>query len=129
VPDKPLRSLADILGVPDPARPDEDTSVYDEPKTAREFALKVLNSPEYRFSVYRRLMLHEFPPALEVLLHHYAYGKPVEKVEVKDTSNPLEATSLTNLKERVITLQRIISQLESDDAPDTSSSDDSKTIH
>lgn len=128
MPDKPLRSLADVLGVLDPARPDDQTPVYDEPKTAREFALRVLNSPEYRHSVYRRLMLHEFPPALEVLLHHYAYGKPVEKVEVKDTSNPLETISLGTLKERVITLQRIISQLESDDVS-APSADVAKTIH
>ena len=49
---------------------------------AREFALEVLRSTYYRESIRRRAALGLLPPAIESLLWHYAYGKPVERVEL-----------------------------------------------
>jgi len=47
----------------------------------REFARKTLEAPAYVASVDRRL-LRVTAPHMETLLHHYADGKPPDKVEM-----------------------------------------------
>jgi hypothetical protein len=47
----------------------------------RAFARETLESPEYVASLKRRLT-HGSAPHMETLLHHYAYGKPPDKVEM-----------------------------------------------
>ena len=52
-------------------------------KTTREIrdaARAILDRPEYRASIQRRLDAGK-APHMEVLLHHYAFGKPKDKVE------------------------------------------------
>ena len=54
-------------------------------KTTREvksFAIKVLEDPRYVASLWRRIKKDTLPPAVEVLLYYYAYGKPKERLEV-----------------------------------------------
>lgn len=112
-----MQSLADFLGARDRDLPDH----VPEPQpratnlSIQERAREILSSPEYFQSVLDRLRLGEFPPQMEVLLHHYAYGKPVERVEVKDTTAPLEEVSLAQLKSRAATLLNLIAQLEGDE--------------
>lgn len=57
----------------------------------KAFFRGVLESDEYRESLKARLLAGEVAPALEALAYHYAYGKPVERVEMtgKD-GEPLE---------------------------------------
>lgn len=49
---------------------------------AREFARELLNSQVYRENLKLRLMAGDLPANLEAMLFHYAYGKPVETLEV-----------------------------------------------
>ena len=46
----------------------------------REAAREVLENPRYRRSLEERL-LKGTAPHMETLLHHYAYGKPTERLE------------------------------------------------
>lgn len=48
---------------------------------AATFAKAILSSREYRESIRHRLILGELPPAVEVRLFDYAFGKPIDKVE------------------------------------------------
>ena len=48
---------------------------------ARAMAADILDTPEYKESVMERIRLHTLPPAVEVLLLHYRFGRPSMKVE------------------------------------------------
>jgi len=56
-------------------------------KVTREiaaYARDFLESADYRASAHRRVLAGR-APHLETLLHHYAFGKPVERVQVDET--------------------------------------------
>jgi hypothetical protein len=42
----------------------------------------ILESDEYKASILRRIVADNLAPAVEVMFHHYAYGKPKDTVEV-----------------------------------------------
>lgn len=119
-----MKTLADYLGLPSVEeemrqRAETQGPVTSEPEiesddlfTARAFARNILNSREYRQSLKDRIQLHELPAAVEVLLYHYACGKPIDKLEVEDKTDPTKAVSLEQLKARAQVLQNLISQLE-----------------
>jgi hypothetical protein len=73
-----MQSLAEYLGVAVhadvPAQPVECESV-------ESFARQILTSPEYRASLFRRIILGELPAAVELRLLDYAWGKPTERIE------------------------------------------------
>lgn len=76
-----------------------------EPKlTVKDFCKGVLNSQEYRESLMRRVILDELPPAVECMLWDRAWGKTVEKVEVKDTTGQLEELTIEQLETRALYL-------------------------
>jgi len=58
-----------------PGRPNKAT------REIRAFARETLEAPAYVESLNRRL-LRGSAPHMETLLHHYAYGKPPDKVEM-----------------------------------------------
>jgi hypothetical protein len=41
-------------------------------------ARSILEHPQYQDNLLRRALAGELPPAMEILLYHYAYGKPVD---------------------------------------------------
>ena len=49
-------------------------------REVREWARGLLEDPLYRAALQRRLIDGTCPPQLEVLLYHYAYGKPVDVI-------------------------------------------------
>jgi|SRR6266853_1739521 len=49
-------------------------------REVKEWARGLLEDPEYRDALQRRLIDGTCPPQLEVLLYHYAYGKPVDVI-------------------------------------------------
>jgi hypothetical protein len=51
---------------------------------ASAFARKLLDDAMYQEQLKIRLMDGSLPSNIEALLYHYAYGKPVESVEVTD---------------------------------------------
>lgn len=85
-----FQSLADVLGtVP------ESTSDLVEVDVAKiddigAFCRAILDSHEYRQSISFRITLGTLPPAVELRFYDYAAGKPVERVEVKDSSERIE---------------------------------------
>jgi hypothetical protein len=81
-----MKKLADILGIanafdidPMPTTVIERQEV--ENPTAQQFALSILESPEYRQSLLRRILTDDLPPAVETKLMDYGWGKPKETIE------------------------------------------------
>lgn len=68
-------------------------------RMAQEFAMRVLDSEGYRRSLELRANSGTLPPAVETMLWHYAYGKPVETIHL---TTPLEGTDLTELSDEEI---------------------------
>lgn len=97
-----MKSLAEHLGTLDPRTPDAPRPTPTHYTSAKAFAQDVLNSQEYRDHLYRLLLLDELPPAVECLLYHYAYGKPVERVEVTETPVDLDDLSIEQLEARAL---------------------------
>lgn len=110
-----MESLADFLGAND-RWSDKDpvstrTPTASPRLSSRLFFRQFLHSPEYRQSLIDRVRLGTLPPALEVLMHHYAYGKPVEHVEVKDKTERVEDLTVEEIEKRVLELANIARQL------------------
>ena len=99
-----MKSLAEHLGVIDPRQPDDAPRPKPTKKQIREFCAEILASDEYRASLLRRIFLDELPPAIEALIYHYAHGKPVEKMEVHQTTASLEELSAEQLEQRAMFL-------------------------
>ena len=63
---------------------------------AREFASRLIDDPEYRDSLRERLLAGS-AGAIEILLWHYAKGRPIERVE---TGAPNAFATLTDAELR-----------------------------
>jgi hypothetical protein len=91
-----MKSLYDILAPEDRAdsfTPSElDTAQLSDKASVKDFARDILNSAQYRLSVLRRIVLDDLPPAVEIMLYAYAYGKPVDRLEVTDKTARKELT-------------------------------------
>jgi len=57
----------------------------------KEFARSVLESPNYRASLKKRLICGN-APKIEELLYHYAFGRPVERTEVTGEDGAIKIT-------------------------------------
>jgi hypothetical protein len=60
---------------------------------AQNFAKKLLEAPTYIKNLETRLQAGVLAPAVEAMLWHYAYGKPVETIEVSHHLDKLEELS------------------------------------
>lgn len=77
-------------------------------RIARDRARQILDDPLYFKQLKDRALAGMLPPMLEVMLHQYAYGKPIERIEVLDDNNSREdfgAMSVDQLKERIEVLR------------------------
>jgi hypothetical protein len=112
-----FRSLAEHLGIDIPSSvtarddaPFEDPAFEDDPPNVRDFARGVLHSRSYRASLWRRIVTDELPPAVECKLLEYAYGKPIERVQVEDTTPRFEAVSFEELEQRALFYAKLLRQ-------------------
>ena len=65
---------------------------------ARTLALEILNDPIYKENLIARAQDGELSPQMEQLLFHYAYGKPVEELNVSAEDDNLADMSLDELR-------------------------------
>lgn len=108
------KSLADVLGVQDPQAPDNvvQVSAKNFRMTARAFCKEILDSRQYRESLLRRIITDSLPPAVEQLLYYYANGKPVERVEVKETTTDFSSLSPAQIEARLLHLAQIARRMQ-----------------
>jgi hypothetical protein len=78
---------------------------------AKVFCQEVLRSEEYRQSVRQRAKSGTLPAQVEVLLWHYAYGKPVEHVQVATAANTdLSELTTEQLAQRAAFIASVLSE-------------------
>jgi len=95
------QSLAEFLGLIDPLLPPEHQNPVPPPKmTAKALSKGILQSRTYYESILRRILLDTLPSAVELRLHDYAHGKPVEQIEVRELPADLSDLTSEQLKER-----------------------------
>jgi hypothetical protein len=83
-----------------------------------DFCKNILQSKEYRDFVIHRIYTRNLPPAIEQLFYHYAYGKPVERLE-HTGANGAPINTVTEIR-RVIVRPAVDMYDESDDTrPDS----------
>lgn len=123
------KTLAELLAVDDPRTNEPMPQPYAEPRSAKEFARQCLGSPEYRASIFRRILTDELSPQMECRLWDYAWGKPLERMQIEDKSTNLEDAPVELLEQRMKFLLSIIKTKrmndvqveEPDDGPSTDS--------
>lgn len=77
---------------------------------AQKFARNIVESQDYRDSLDRRIKADSLAPAVECMLWHYAYGKPIEQVNLNVTAH--EDLSALGLDELYVRAQELAKQLE-----------------
>lgn len=128
-----MQSLADFLGArptgPEPegeAAPRKSLSSM----SARAICRAILSSDEYRKSLLDRITLGELAPAVECRLWDYGYGKPVDRVEVKDTTQRFAQLSAEELEARALHLAQLARQVrETQDGALQEDSNTTDSIH
>ena len=106
-----MKTLAEALGVPDPEKPDEPVKPLPPGTTARSLARSILTTHEYRESILRRVLTDSLAPAVECKLYEYAYGKPVERVQVEDITPQLGELTIEQLEQRAMMLATMARKL------------------
>lgn len=126
-----FKSLADFLGVEDPVTKQLPSSPGPSPKlTVKDFCKEVLRSPQYRESLLRRIIMDELPPAVECMMYDRAYGKTVEKVEWKDTTDPIESLTIEQLEDRAMKLLEVARNLRKElSAPHDDEEQAQRSVH
>lgn len=100
-----VQTLAESLGVDVVPPGDAIVSPLDI-TDAKAFSLAVVSSIEFRRYIMVGLALGTLPGFTSILgrLLDHAWGKPVERVEVKDTTVPVESLTADQLEERAMRL-------------------------
>lgn len=108
-----MQSLAKFLLDQDEGESEDRqaTPAQGRPRSAKVISRTLLNSSEYRQSLVDRISLGELPPAVECKLWEYAYGKPIDRVEVKDTTPSLGQLTAEQLEERALRLAQLARQM------------------
>lgn len=78
---------------------------------AQSFAREIVESEAYRISVTRRAASGGLSPAIESMLWHYAYGKPIEQIAMTIRPGEEDLSSLS-MDELLTRAKMIAHQLE-----------------
>jgi hypothetical protein len=79
---------------------------------ARTFARSILESETYRKNLETRAAKGELPPAVETMLWHYAYGKPLESIALTVQPEDLTSLSAAQLAERALAITAQLKEAE-----------------
>lgn len=77
---------------------------------AQKLARNIVESQDYRDSLTRRIKSDTLPPAVECMLWHYAYGKPIEQVNLNVTQH--EDLSALGLDELFLRARELAQQID-----------------
>jgi hypothetical protein len=83
--EKPIAKYPNLQRKAGPGRP---KGVPNKATTEiKEFARSLLDRAKYRANLIRRLDSGKVHPTIESMMHHYAYGKPKEVVQVEGSES------------------------------------------
>lgn len=83
---------------------------------AKEFARRIVDSEEYRQLCVVRLFEGTLPPAVEVLLLHYRYGKPADTTHLTMDPGPADALEGMTRAELAARARELAARLEAEAA-------------
>lgn len=108
-----MRSLYDVLH-PELAGTDVSDDAPPRHKlTAKTFSKGILESPEYRDSLFRRITNDTLPSAVECRILDHVFGKPVEHVEMRERLIAPENLTEEYVTQKLLRVQRILGLLQS----------------
>lgn len=81
------QSLADALGIQHPREKPVVDDNAPAKMSAEEFCKTLLNSSEFRVYILNGLVFNNLPPQILVRIMDQGWGKPVARIEVKDTTH------------------------------------------
>lgn len=87
----------------------------------RAAARLLVNDPEYVVMLRKRMIMGT-AGQMEILLWHYAYGKPTEHIEIKDTTNSFAELSDDELRAEALAIAKDLS-------PNRTNEDIDDTLH
>ena len=61
----------------------------------REFAERLCNDPEYLASIEARAKAGKLPPGVEIMLWHYAHGRPKVQLELSGSVNGRDVATMS----------------------------------
>lgn len=73
---------------------------------AREFALTIVQSEDYKKYIIDGVKQRTLHPSIVVMLNHYAYGKPPDKIVIDDVRDQVENLSQLEIHDRAAELAR-----------------------
>ncbi len=98
------KSLAEALGTVD-LHADNAPCVTDDFESLGPLdATKIVNSADYRYSIFLRVRAGTLPPAVECRLLDLALGKPVTRVTTETIETPFESATIEDIEERELLL-------------------------
>ena len=112
-------SLAEALGTV-PPRNDEPRNAQpclEDITDSKQFALAVLNSPEFRRYIVNGITIGDLPTPIVVRLMDYAWGKPVDRVEH------------SGRVESVTEVRRVVIHVDERDVTEEEPNEDKLTLH
>jgi hypothetical protein len=121
----------------DPPKPVATTATRDYrrrsgtriPSEAKNFAQGIITSPEYRESIKRRVKEGKLAAPIEQLLWYYAYGKPVDKIDLTmDDGRELEGMTTEELAEEARMLAAALRETSEAEATDEEELPAHKTV-
>lgn len=90
-----MENLASFLQLAETPAEEPPADPFGPVGSMQEFAERVLNSADYRASLFRRIQADELPAQIEALFYYYAAGKPTERVEHSGKNGaPIEVTEV-----------------------------------
>lgn len=107
-----MKSLAEHLGMLDaqpsvaPAPAEDSLARALDEKDPLRFAQAVLNSQEFKEYIVNSLKLGEIPSGVLLRIMDYAWGRPIDKLEVKTTVD-ISTMTAAQLEERAAQLREM----------------------
>lgn len=116
-------SLAEFLGSNLEVPPPVTT------QSGADFAIGVLNTHEFRQYIVSGLAAGDLPSAITVRLMDLGWGKPVERVEVKDRTDYLESLTPEAVQQRLERVQRMLQLLRDAQQGDAAQDATTTSVH
>lgn len=89
-----------------------DAIVIDASTNLKQLFSQMLDTTAYRRAVYVRLVTGQLPAALECKILDHVMGKPIDRIEIADTTKNIDSLTLEELHERqsrtIAAMQKII---------------------
>jgi hypothetical protein len=83
----------------------------------RQAATEIVRDTGYRAALRRRLIRGDLPPQVEVLLWHYAYGRPTQTARAETDHPDVGRLSDEELHDRLLAAWATLNRVTSDHAP------------